>query len=62
MKKAMRQYHPGPVVCPDCGDPILLTQAAVFVNGAYQHNYNCLAPKGRPSPETRERLRKAAGL
>ena len=44
--RPMRLYHPIVLKCSVCAKPVT---AAVFVNGAYQHNYNCLAPKGRPS-------------
>lgn len=57
--RPMRSYDPGRIICPACGKPVT---AAVFVDGAYRHPYDCTLPKGRPSPETRERLRKAAGL
>ena len=47
--------------CAVCGEPMT---ASVFDStlNAYVHPYDCLVPKGRPSRETRERLRKAAGV
>jgi hypothetical protein len=61
MEKAMRTFKSYVPKCARCHKPMT---ASIFDSAlnAYVHGYDCLAPKGRPSPETRERLRKAAGV
>ena len=57
----MRLYHPIILKCAACRKPV---NAAVYdsARGAYVHPYDCTKPKGRPSREVRERLRRAAGV
>ena len=57
----MRPFKSYVPQCFRCHKPMT---ASVFDStlNAYVHPYDCLVPKGRPSRETRERLRKAAGV
>ena len=59
--RPMRLYHPIILKCAACRKPV---NAAVYdsARGAYVHPYDCTKPKGRPSREVRERLRRAAGV
>jgi hypothetical protein len=56
----MREYHADPLTCPTCGKPILLSQAIGFVNGAYQHATNCIAPPTREAYLARVAAKRAA--
>jgi hypothetical protein len=60
MKKAMRRYDPGRIICPVCGKPILLSQATVFVEEGYRHATNCVAPPSRQAYADRVAAKRAA--
>ena len=60
--RPMRQFRSYVPKCARCGKPFVMGSIFDSALGAQVHGYDCLVPKGRPSAETRERLRREAGV